>query len=71
VKIEHLPVTCQVYVEEQDLFGTAEPFGCDVRVKVLSNDGTTATVRVDDSGVNATWGQVHTVPSSALNGGRL
>lgn len=64
----HLPVTCHVYVEEQDLFGSS---GCNVRVDVISNDGQTARVRVDDCGVHARQGQEHTVSSAALNGGRL
>ena len=68
MSVDHYPVTCHVYVEEQDLFGTS---GCNVRVDVLANDGRTARVRVDDCGVHARQGQVREVPSSALNGGRL
>jgi hypothetical protein len=63
----HLPVTCHVFVEEQDLFGSP---GSNVRVRVLSDDGQHAEVLVDDCGVHARQGQMHTVRSSALNGGR-
>lgn len=69
MKIDHLPVTCHTYVEESVLFpGTG---GCNVRVNVLSDDGQQAVVLVDDCGVHARQGQRHTVPSTALNGGRL
>lgn len=54
-------------VEEQDLFGTP---GCNVRVKVLKDDGKTAKVMVDDCGIYARQGNIHTVASSALNEGR-
>lgn len=54
-------------VEERDLFGVS---GCNVRVKVLKDDGTTAKVMVDDCGVIARQGDIVTVRSSALNGGR-
>jgi hypothetical protein len=63
----HLPVTCHTYVEESDLFGSP---GCCVRVDVLHNDGQNARVRVEDCGVHARQGQIHTVAVSALNGGR-
>lgn len=54
-------------VEEQDLFGTP---GSNVRVRVLKDDGKTAKVIVEDCGVHARQGQIHTVRSSALNEGR-
>ena len=63
----HYPPTLHVYVEEHDLFGVG---GSNVRVDVLSDDGQLARVRIDDCGVLARQGQVHTVESSALNGGR-
>ncbi len=64
---DHLPVTCHTYVEESDLFGSP---GCNVRVKVLADDGQTAKVIVDGCGVQARQGDRYTVRSSALNGGR-
>lgn len=63
---EHRPVTCHVFVEEQDLFGSP---GSNVRVRVLSDDGQHAEVLVDGCGVHARQGQRHVVPVSALNGG--
>lgn len=54
-------------VEERDLVGVP---GCNVRVKVLADDGKTAKVMVDDCGVQVRQGDIHTVRSSALNGGR-
>lgn len=68
MRLEHLPDTgCITRVEEEDLHGTA---GSNVRVEVLSNDGTYATVRVDDCGVLARQGELYEVASAALNGGR-
>jgi hypothetical protein len=65
----HLPYgyTCVTFVEEQELFGTP---GSNVRVDVLSEDGETAKVRIEDCGVHARQGQLHTVRTVALNGGR-
>lgn len=54
-------------VEEKDLHGVS---GSNVRVRVLSDDGKTAKVVVEDAGVLARQGQIRTVPSSALNRGR-
>lgn len=69
MNIEHLPVTtCEVRVEEQALYGSP---GSNVRVRVLSDDGQVARVQIEDCGVHARQGQVHTVASAALNGGRL
>jgi hypothetical protein len=63
----HPPTPSGTYVEERDLFGHP---GSNVRVRVLSNDGQTAEVMIQDCGVHARQGNVHTVASSALNGGR-
>ncbi len=63
----HLPVTCQVYAEEREIVGVG---GCNVRVRVLSDDSVLARIRVDDCGVVVRQGDIHTVNSSALNGGR-
>jgi hypothetical protein len=64
----HLSVTSvRVYVEEADLIG---PPGSNVRVRVLSDDGTVARVQVQDCGVHVRPGEVHDVRSVTLNGGR-
>lgn len=64
----HLPPTSTlVYVEELDLIGRQ---GSNVRVRVLSNDGTVAQVRVASDGVHVRPGETHDVRSVTLNGGR-
>jgi hypothetical protein len=68
VNAGHLPVTSvRVYVEELDLIGHP---GSNVRVDVLSDDGTVAEVRTKDCGVHVRQGEIHDVRSAALNGGR-
>ncbi len=40
--------------------------GCDVPVRVLHDNGTTAKVITEGTGIYVTQGQVHTVPSDAI-----
>lgn len=51
-------------VRESDLIGREG--GCIVRVDILSHDGASARVRVEDSGIHVRQGQQYTVPISAL-----
>jgi hypothetical protein len=67
-QMRHLPVTCQVFVEEYELFGSS---GCNLRVDVLADDGEIADIVIDDCGVFGRQGQRRKVRSAALNGGRI
>ena len=40
--------------------------GRTIPVQVIDNDGTTAVIKAEDSGLYLKTGDVHTVPSSAL-----
>ena len=43
--------------------GTA---GCTVPVRVLADDGTTARVQIEGCGIHLRQGQIHSVPSDAV-----
>jgi hypothetical protein len=55
-------------IRESDIPGLGVSYGMStvVNVDVLSDDGATAKIRVQDCGVAASWGQEHVVPSSAV-----
>jgi hypothetical protein len=40
--------------------------GCDIPVRVLDDNGTTARVITEGTGIHVKQGQVHTVPSSEV-----
>lgn len=63
-----LSSTCHRYVEESELYSGVS--GCNLRIRVLANDGVTVKILVDDCGVHARQGDIHVVPVTALNGGR-
>jgi hypothetical protein len=43
---------------------TGREGGCDIPVRVLADDGTTAHVITEGTGIHVKQGQVHTVPSA-------
>jgi len=43
-----------------------EGYGCTLPVDVLNDDGTTARVRIEGSGVHLRQGHIHTVASTAI-----
>lgn len=45
---------------------TGRPGGCDLPIHVINDNGTTAEVRIEGTGVHLTQGQVHTVASGAI-----
>jgi hypothetical protein len=55
------------HVEEQDLAGYP---GSRLPVRVLEDDGTTARVLTQRSGVHVRQDQIHTVPSEAVHDDR-
>ena len=51
-------------VSESDI--TGRPGGCDLPVHILADNGTTAEIRIEGTGVYLTQGQVRTVASDAI-----
>lgn len=53
-------------IDEWDVIRHIGRNGNTVPVRVLSDDGTTARVLIEGCGIHLRQGQVHTVPSTAL-----
>lgn len=49
---------------------TGRPGGCDLPVHVINDNGTTAEIRIEGTGVYLTQGQIHTVESAAIKPNR-
>jgi hypothetical protein len=53
-------------IDENAIWPTLGRNGTTVRIDVLSDNGTTAKVQIQDCGVRARQGHIHTVASSAI-----
>ncbi|MFH8581588.1 hypothetical protein [Streptomyces zaomyceticus] len=53
-------------IDERTIRPDLGPAGTTVRVQVLTTTETTSTVRIEDCGVIARQGQIHTVPTDAV-----
>lgn len=53
-------------VDENVIWSQLDRNGTTVRVRVLSDNGTTAQVQIEDCGVMGRQGQIHTVASTAI-----
>ncbi|MFE7547067.1 hypothetical protein [Streptomyces gardneri] len=53
-------------IDESTIWPSLGRNGTTVRVRVLSDNGATAQIQIEDCGVHARQGQVHPVPSGAI-----
>ncbi|MFI0929710.1 hypothetical protein ACH4TP_38165 [Streptomyces sp. NPDC021012] len=53
-------------IDENVIWPSLGRNGTTVRARVLSDDGATAQIQIEDCGVHARQGQVHQVPSDAV-----
>ncbi|MET9725442.1 hypothetical protein [Streptomyces zaomyceticus] len=53
-------------IDESTIWPSLGRNGTTVRIRVLSDNGVTAQIQIEDCGVHARQGQVHTVPADAV-----
>lgn len=53
-------------IDESTIWPSLGRNGTTVRIRILSDNGVTAQIQIEDCGVHARQGQIHTVPTDAV-----